>query len=244
MHPPMCPIWSLPLAPSGNLELLSSLQAVADRNNNTTINECRLFLHDSQNHMSLLVDSGSVIAIIPRAFSRSCNRLSDLKLYAANNTFINTYGQQLLTLNIGIRRPLKWAFVVADVKSAIIGANFLTHYGLIIDLKGHSLIDRETQLTAPGQLAQTSVYGISTIASADSALPPAYQQLLRGYISISMPVAISTTDTDNPVSHHIVTTGPPVVERVRRLTGKKLQVAKDELDLLLQYNIIQLSSSQ
>uniref|UniRef100_A0A0C9RQ48 RNA-directed DNA polymerase n=1 Tax=Fopius arisanus TaxID=64838 RepID=A0A0C9RQ48_9HYME len=245
MHYPMCSIRSPSPGQPGKLELLSSLQADGDSNNNTiTIKECRLFLHDSQNHMRLLVDSGSVISIIPRAFAQSRNQLSDLKLYAANNTCINTYGQQLLTLNIGIRRPLKWVFVVADVKTAIIGADLLTHYGLMIDLKGHSLIDRETQLTAAGQLAHTSIYGISTIASADSSLPLAYQQLLRKYISITMPAPIPTTDTDNPVSHHIVTTGPPVVERPRRLTGEKLQAAKDEFDLLLQYNIIQPSSSQ
>ena len=51
-------------------------------------------------------------------------------------------------------------------------------------------------------------------------------------------------DTDNPVAHHIVTTGPLVVERPRRLTGEKLKVVKDDLDLLLHLGIMRPSSSQ
>ncbi|GFU78933.1 hypothetical protein TNCV_307741 [Trichonephila clavipes] len=38
-------------------------------------------------------------------------------------------------LNLGLRRPFIWTFIIADVSSPIIGADFLKHFNLLIDLK-------------------------------------------------------------------------------------------------------------
>ena len=46
------------------------------------------------------------------------------------------------------------------------------------------------------------------------------------------------------VKHHIVTTGPPVISRLRRLLGEKLKAAKQDFDLLLFQGILRPSSSQ
>jgi len=61
---------------------------------------------------------------------------------------IATYGNQLLTLNIGLRRTIQWVFIIADVKNPIIGADFLRHYGLLVDVEHNQLVDNITQLRA------------------------------------------------------------------------------------------------
>ncbi|KOC61824.1 hypothetical protein WH47_06162 [Habropoda laboriosa] len=64
------------------------------------------------------------------------------ELSAANGTPIATYGTKTLTLNLGLRRDFTWRFVVADVSKPIIGADFLAHYGLLVDIRNQRLIDQ------------------------------------------------------------------------------------------------------
>nr|VZI06106.1 unnamed protein product [Spirometra erinaceieuropaei] len=75
--------------------------------------------------------------------AKSANRMPR---EAANSTTINTYGQQSLTLDIGLRGRLQWVFVQADVNSSITGADFLTHFGLAVDVKHCKLVDTTTTL--------------------------------------------------------------------------------------------------
>lgn len=35
----------------------------------------------------------------------------------------------------GFADPLPWIFIVADVQKPILGANFLRHFGLLVDMK-------------------------------------------------------------------------------------------------------------
>ena len=46
---------------------------------------------------------------------------------------IATYGIQSLTFNLGLRRTFHWVFLVADVTTPIIGADFLRHFDLLVD---------------------------------------------------------------------------------------------------------------
>ncbi|GFS39113.1 hypothetical protein NPIL_558591 [Nephila pilipes] len=49
---------------------------------------------------------------------------ASLQLFAANGSFISTYGQRLLTLDLGRRRVFRWPFIIAEVSQPIIGADF------------------------------------------------------------------------------------------------------------------------
>jgi hypothetical protein len=69
-----------------------------------------------------------------------------LKLYAANAAEIDTYGEVNLELHLNLRRSFKWNFIITNVQSPIIGADFLSHYGLLIDLKNLRLIDTVSEL--------------------------------------------------------------------------------------------------
>ena len=63
---------------------------------------------------------------------RTFNKLT---LTAINNTPISTFGKRSLTLNIGLRRVFQWVFIIANVHKPMIGADFLCHFGLLVEMK-------------------------------------------------------------------------------------------------------------
>ncbi|GFU34035.1 transposon Tf2-6 polyprotein [Trichonephila clavipes] len=98
----------------------------------------RLFLLDRKSGQKFLIDSGSEICVIPPSPTMNKSPQSNFSLFAANNTKIPAYGMFRKELNLGLRRPFIWTFIIADVSSPIIGADFLKHFNLLIDLKKKS----------------------------------------------------------------------------------------------------------
>ena len=96
---------------------------------------CRLFyITDCTNGLRFLVDTGAEVSVIPPSPTDRKHHESNLSLQAVNNTLITTYGNRLLSLNIGLCRTFQWVFIIADVKNPIIGADFLRHYSLLVDV--------------------------------------------------------------------------------------------------------------
>ncbi|GFU13257.1 transposon Tf2-9 polyprotein [Trichonephila clavipes] len=95
----------------------------------------RLFVLDRKSGQKFLIDSGSEICVIPPSPTMNKSPQSNFSLFAANNTKIPAYGMVRKELNLGLRRPFIWTFIIADVSSPIIGADFLKHFNLLIDLK-------------------------------------------------------------------------------------------------------------
>ncbi|XP_046629054.1 uncharacterized protein LOC124309436 [Neodiprion virginianus] len=232
-----------PEPPTGKLVTLSSTVAGGD----SAINrELRLHVYDKTTDQKFLIDSGSVVSVIPRTTIKNKASQTSQKLYAANSTVINTYGQRHITLNLGVRRDIDWNFIIADVKSPITGADLIAHHGLLFDLKRRRLIDPKTSLEVLGELKQASEYGISTLS--DSQLPQneysqKYKDLLEEFIDIRKPRTRSRKDIDPKFAHYIHTTGQPVRERPRKLAGEKLEAAQKEINKMLKEGVIRPSKS-
>ncbi|VUZ55077.1 unnamed protein product, partial [Hymenolepis diminuta] len=99
----------------------------------------RLFLRDRNSGTSYLIDSGAEISVL---HSTPANRNSSdhpLILTAPNGSPIKTYGQKSVTLDLGLRRTFRWIFTI--VSKPIIGADFLCHFGLLLDLRRKKLLD-------------------------------------------------------------------------------------------------------
>ncbi|GFS36853.1 gag-pol polyprotein [Nephila pilipes] len=112
----------------------------------------RLHIFDRKTNIKFLIDSGSDVSCLP--ISKTNRKLvpEPIQLTAANNTKIYTYGSKLLDVDLGLRRSFKWKFILASVPFAIIGADFLKHFDLIIDLKRQRLIDTITKLNRYGKI--------------------------------------------------------------------------------------------
>ena len=125
--------------------------------------------------------------------------------------------------------------MVANVKHPILGADFLRHFGLLVDMQNHHLADGLTQLSVQGV--------ICSITSLSPAMLPrqpmsVYDKLLVDFTTITRPCM-----TDAPVTHHISTTGPPTTARPRRLGPERHRIVRQEFDHMLELSIIQPSSS-
>ncbi|GFS97366.1 hypothetical protein TNCV_1825111 [Trichonephila clavipes] len=175
----------------------------------------RLFVKDREIGCQFLVDSGADVSILPWTKKKGECQASQYKLYAANGTEIPTYGLKILTLDLGLRRPFQWPFIIAKVKRGIIGADFLRKFQLLIDLHNRKLIDGVTNLSIKGEVA----------------LP-------------SKKIMISARVVKHGVKHHILTTGQPAYSKARQLAPDKLKLAKQEFQFMLDNDIIRPSKSQ
>ena len=125
------------------------------------------------------------------------------------------------------------------MQQAILGADFLRHFGLLVNMQQRQLSDATTQLLVQGILS-SDLSPSPAIRPKDIGEP--YNKLLSEY-----PLLTQVCSPDTPilhdVSHHIETTGPPVTARPRRLAPERLKVAKREFEHMLQLGIVRPSSS-
>jgi len=138
---------------------------------------------DKRDRIRYLIDTGSDISVLSKTATRDKYNISKYRLYAANNTPITTYGTKLVQVDLRLRRKLDWTFIVPDIKQTIIGADFLAHYGLIVDLRRRSLRDGTTSLKTNGILSQSGIGGITTFDYSNS-----FADLLHEFSSITKPI--------------------------------------------------------
>ena len=187
-----------------------------------------------------LVDTGAAVSVFPPTKQQKA-KPSSLTLQAANGSRIVTYGQQSLTLDLGLRRRCPWIFVIADVSTPIIGADFLHHFQFLVDMTKRRLIDPLTNIHVSGK--PTNSPSVSPVYDTPEGSDP-YTQILRDeYADLTVPV-YRPQDVKHNVVHHIETRGPPAVARPRRLAGDKLDIARNEFQHMLDLGIIRPSSSQ
>ena len=186
------------------------------------------------------MDTGAEVSVIPRSHTTRPGRRDNLNLQAVNGSSIATFGTQSLTLNLGLRRTFRWIFIIADVGHPIIGADFLHHFGLLVDMKCSCLLDAVTQLHVQG--ITTCTPSPHPVLNLHSASPSVYDSILSEFPDVTQ-LCSYDRPPKHTVTHHIVTTGPPVTARARRLSPEQLRTAKDEFEHMLQLGIIRPSSS-
>ena len=200
---------------------------------------CLFYLTDKSNALRFLVDTGAEVSIIPPNV-KDFNHPSTLTLQAVNNSAIPTFGTRSLTLNLGLHCPFHWVFVIAKVHTPILGADFLRHYGLLVDMRGHRLVDSLTNLRVQGVLSNESSLSPSLLPRKTASR---FDSILRDFPTVVQPFVPCQQPVRHDVTHHIVTTGPPVHARTRRLSPERLKIAKSEFEHMLQLGIICPSSS-
>ncbi|XP_025837011.1 uncharacterized protein LOC112906659 [Agrilus planipennis] len=213
-----------------------SLMATDD--NGPTHHSRRLFIIDGSTKVKYLIDTGADLCVFPRSLLPDPREKSNYELSAANGTIIATYGTLTLTLDLGLRRQFTWRFVVADVSKPIIGADFLSHFGLLVDMKNKRLLDSTTHLTSQGKVIECKLPSIKTVSGSSP-----FHDLLQQFPGTTRPGGTPRIAAHS-TKHHIVTTpGPPVAQRPRRLAPDKLRAAKLEFEAMVKLGIARPSKS-
>ena len=123
------------------------------------------------------------------------------------------------------------------MQSAIIGADFLHHHALLLDLKSARLIDSTTSLKSKGSLTYIEQPSISTIN-----VNSKFHSLIKEYIELTGANTYKLP-TNSTVHHRIIIDCPPIAEPPRRYAGEKLNIIKEEFNSLFQLGVIRPSSS-
>ena len=142
-----------------------------------------------------------------------------------------------MTLDIRLCCSFRWIFISADLPLPILGADFLAHFGLRVDVHHRKLIDTTTGLSLNG--SQSTTVSPCPVFHFPASTP--YTDLLCKFPTISHP-CYNESSLKQSVTHHICTTGP-VFYCPRHLASDRLKIAKSEFDHMLQFGIICASDS-
>ena len=202
----------------------------------TTCSKKVLSITDRRSNISFLIDTGAVISIIP-ANATVRRKSPTSRLDAANGTGINVYSERSLTVDFNLRRTFRWVFLVASVDRPLIGADFLSHFNLLVDLRNKRLIYQTTELKVKGTSISHGNCGISLIYCQTN-----YDKLLLEHPSLLKP-SNGELPLKHSVTHRIETSGPSVFTKARRLAPERLADAKAEFEHMCELGIVRRSYS-
>lgn len=185
------------------------------------------------------MDTGADISVIPPTSKEKNNAPCRFELTAANGTQIKTYGSKSISLNLGLRRPITWIFVIADVQTPIIGSDLLKRFDLLVDVKHGKLVDNVTNLTISGKCIQYS----SDIQVRSLTNISIYHSLVQEFPALLDLSSFNNIQKKHNVRHKIITNCQPIFSKPRRLNAEKLKIAKAEFDTMLKLGICRPSDS-
>lgn len=182
------------------------------------------FVKDELTGNEFLVDTGAFCSIFPATSLDKTHTDPDVPvLVAANGSQITSYGFRNLSLKFMGRR-FQWRFILADIRRPLLGADFLAHYKLLIDVARKRLIDTQSCSFSPLLVASEQAVNECSPRSTGR-----YAHLLEEFPEVFRAELKQTPGTvpKHGIVHHIKTNGPPVHSRFRRLTSDKLRIAKE-----------------
>ena len=207
-----------------------------------TVTTCRdkrawlLYVKDDISGSRFLVDTGALVSVLSASGLDTSSHCPSALLEAANGSTIHTYGDKLMTLSINGRKYV-WKFTVADVTQPLLGADFLCSNTLMVDVIGQRLVDPTTYTSLSLQVTNASAHGIHNVAHDN------FSALLTEFPDILTPT-FSNPTARHGVVHCILTDGPPIQSRARRLPPEKLAIARDKFHTMEEMGIIRRSTSQ
>ena len=197
-----------------------------------------LHVIDSKTGWKWLVDGGAMVSILPASAEVKKRGATDAPLQAANGSIIETYGKTELVISIA-NRTFQHEFIIADVRSRILGADFLAENYLAPNHRDCSLIDLATFETLPAAFSNAFSSPINFVNQANDK----FYKLLDSFPSITTP-AFTIRQPKHGVKHHIPTTCAPLQSRVRKLAPDRLQIAKAEIDKLCDLGVCHRGKSE
>ena len=115
---------------------------------------------------------------------------------------------------------------------------FFRNQRIAIDIHGRRLFDIDTYVSVPVRHTKATTLGLHSLASSNNQ----YVQLMAEFPTLSTP-NFSAAEVKHGVEHFIMTKGPTVHSRARRLSPEKLTIARREFENMEKLGIVRRSSS-
>ena len=197
-----------------------------------------------QKKISFIIDTGASVTILPHSLAPGLSiNSTPVRLSAANGETIKCFGEIQLDIIIpGLRRSYPWTVVIADTINPLLGADFLRHYGLILNCSDGRLIDETTRRYVQGGRVTARIQNITVNNHSD--LPERIQSLLQKFPKLTRPRTEQPLASNTRVTH-VIDTGDnaPTYAKVRQLSEEKYEAAKREFAELLKAGIVRPSKS-
>ena len=131
---------------------------------------------------------------------------------------------------------------MANTVNALLGADFILHFGLIVDGKNCRLVDSATKCYCTAKALENQIQNISINKSN---VPSVVKPLFEKYPDLLAPRIFGSNANKNSKVKHCIDTGSttPTFAKVRQLNKEKHEAAKAEFTSLLHAGIIRQSKS-
>lgn len=194
---------------------------------------------DRHSGITYLVDCGADVSVFPAMPNDKKKSARTEPLQAANGSQIPTWGKRKMSLLFGHGRKFKQDFFIADVTQPILGADFFRANHLAIDLSAKRLVDMQNLSAIPTKIVchKSVISGIHVISS------NIFDQVIGEFPELLVPRFQASDKNKHGIEHHIMTEGPPLHARPRRLDAEKLAVAKAEFESMEKMGIVRRSDS-
>jgi hypothetical protein len=195
-----------------------------------------IFLKDDDSKQQFMEDTGAVCIVLPH---RSKAQQAGPQLSGADGRTIPPWGT-IRRLSFGLRAFFV-TFFLAAVDRTILGLDFLSAHGLLVDPVGRQVLDSKTLKplsktpTAAGTLHSKFAAALCSIRPSVRSLPASFPTIVGDGKGKPWP--------KHKIHHIIETTGRPVFAKARRLDPDKLRKAEAEFRELEAVGIIRRSDS-
>lgn len=191
--------------------------------------------------LSFIVDTGAAVSIIPQKYLSGVNpEPTPISLHTATGSQIPCAGEARLNLEIPLlRRNFSFNFIVAETNVPLLGLDFLSYHGIVVDCQARTIVDRSTSVKAVVSCSST----INNLVVNNFDVQNSVRNILEKYPGVTSPNPSRQID-DNTVYHRIDTgSAPPVYNKPRQLSTEKLEVVKTEFRKLQDSGVIRPSMS-
>jgi len=202
--------------------------------------------------IQFLVDTGSAVSVLPLSYRTEPTAYDTTYLQAANGSAIKSTGYKTLQFSIkNFRETFSWRFIVADVSQPILGADFLSHYKLLVDCANKTIIKitdfHRSDSHNTEALVFTPIYNIQQGTSMVTNLSENLTAELKNFIThkchntIKKDTSFKTLVT---TKHYIITSNTaPLRQKRRELAPEKRAAAEKEFLELEKSGIVRRSTS-
>jgi hypothetical protein len=194
----------------------------------------RLYVTDNTTCCTYLIDSGATVSCLP-ATNRDKLNAQTTSLSAINTSGIRTWGTRTVGLTFNNRR-FQQEFQICEVSEPLLGADFLAHHEMAIDFKTKRLLSFDGHAIschASSKGNHNTVMGMHKNNPFDNLLAEFPELLVQKF----------TSSQKHGVEHYILTEGPPVYSKARRMEPDKLAAAEEEFRKMENAGIIRRSNS-
>ena len=194
----------------------------------------RLYVADRTSGCTYLIDTGATVSCLPATAQDKLNFPTG-SLAAINTSGIRTWGTRSRRLQF-LDRQFDHEFQICEVSEPLLGADFFNRHGMAIDFKSQRLLTEDGK-SVPCHVSATN----SSIAVMGLHQNNDFDALLAEFPALL--VHRFRSDNKHGVEHHIVTNGPPVYAKARRLDPDKLLVAEKKFREMEAAGIVRRSNS-